>query len=274
MLFTDRKKEMPDKKENRTWYYLIDAFRGFALINMLLFHFCYDVFVIFRQSPGWYYRPLNHAWQQFICISFLAISGISWHFGRHNVRRGILLNFCGLIITAVTLVFLPSEAVWFGILNCIGCCTLLLFPINKLHTVLTRKSAVSGFILSGIGLLVSVFLFFLTRDTALGYLNFFGTRISVPEIFYVPKFMTVFGFPFSGFRSSDYFPLFPWLFIFLAGYYFWALVKPLPRIQKIFTYKVPLLSCAGRNTLWVYMIHQPLLYAAAYFFTEVLGISF
>ena len=35
------------KKDFSKRYGLIDTLRGFALINMVLFHFCYDIFVVY-----------------------------------------------------------------------------------------------------------------------------------------------------------------------------------------------------------------------------------
>ena len=38
--------------KTKTRYYLVDALRGLALINMVLYHFSYDIFVIYRGSAG------------------------------------------------------------------------------------------------------------------------------------------------------------------------------------------------------------------------------
>lgn len=34
-------------------YHLIDALRGFALLNMIVFHLLYDIFVIYRGDFHW-----------------------------------------------------------------------------------------------------------------------------------------------------------------------------------------------------------------------------
>ena len=82
-------------------YHLIDALRGLALLNMLGMHFLYDVNVVFGREPDWYLRPGVYLWQQYICWSFILIAGFSFHWGRkNNLRRGLLLNVCGLVITA------------------------------------------------------------------------------------------------------------------------------------------------------------------------------
>ena len=113
-------------------YHLIDALRGLALVNMLSYHFLYDVNVVYGRNPRWFLRPSVHIWQQYICWSFILIAGFSFHWGRrHNLRRGLFLNACGLVITAVTFFVMPTEAIWFGILSFMGCAVLLTIPLEK-----------------------------------------------------------------------------------------------------------------------------------------------
>ena len=120
---------------------LIDALRGLALLNMLAMHFLYDVNVVFGREPGWYLRPGVHLWQQYICWSFILIAGFAFPWGRRkNLRRGLLLNACGLLITAVTLLFLPEEAIWFGILNFLGCAILLIsYELDEIMSHLEKE---------------------------------------------------------------------------------------------------------------------------------------
>lgn len=37
-------------------FYLIDGIRGLAIVNMVLFHFLYDVFILYGRQPDWYAR--------------------------------------------------------------------------------------------------------------------------------------------------------------------------------------------------------------------------
>lgn len=254
---------MTDQKQSG-WYYLIDGIRGLALLNMLFFHFFYDVYMIFGQDPDWYSQTWVHIWQQYICISFLFISGISWHFSHNNLKRGIRLNLYGLAITAVTLLFLPSQTVWFGILNCIGCATLLLLPLKRF---LTGKNAAAGLVLS-------LLLFLLTWHLTDGYVGIAGIRLRLPDWLYAFRPMTILGFPYPGFCSSDYFPILPWFFLFLAGYWFWELISQDQTALSVFHKRIPVLSRLGKQTVWIYLLHQPLLYGAAYLLTEVAEISF
>ena len=51
-------------KEKR--YFLIDGIRGAAIINMVLFHFLYDIFIVYERNPLWYDCMPIHIWQQII----------------------------------------------------------------------------------------------------------------------------------------------------------------------------------------------------------------
>lgn len=256
----------------KTWYHLIDAFRGFALLNMLLFHFLYDVNMVFGQNHTWYSRETVHIWQQFICISFLFISGISWHFGKNNMKRAVMLNLYGLCITLVTLVFLPSQVVWFGILNCIGCCILLLQPLHRFLTnkFVSETADPQSVLLCVLGFALSIGAFCFTRQINEGYVGFASHLISVPDILYRFKPFTILGFPYDGFFSSDYFSILPWFFIYLAGYFFWAVARREEQIRTLFCVKVPLFSRIGKKTIWIYLLHQPILYGLAYLIVHFL----
>lgn len=236
-------------KTDKKHYYLIDGLRGLAIINMVLFHFLYDVNVVYGNSPYWFRQPLIHIWQQCICFSFILIAGISFHFSRSNMKRGFLLNFYGIVITIVTLIFLPSEVIWFGILNFIGCAILLLALIQK---PLQKLMPVAGIV-------ISVFLFIFTYHIDDGYLGFFSyPLITIPDFIYQFRILTIFGLPFPGFSSSDYFPIFPWFFLFLCGYFFWSLLSDRKNILSFAEHKIPLLSTLGRYSIWIYLAHQPL----------------
>ena len=234
-------------------YALIDALRGLALLNMLGMHFLYDVNVVFGRDPEWILQPGVFVWQQYICWSFILIAGFAFCWGREkNLRRGLLLNGCGLVITAVTLVFLPEEAIWFGILNFMGCAVLLTIPLEK---GLAKLPPLPGLVLFFV-------LFWLFRHADLGYLGLGGLfRLTLPKALYRFRWLAPLGFPDAGFRSSDYFPMLPWYFLFLCGYELSRIVRARPALRRAAQQlHIPLLSAVGRRTLLVYMLHQPILY--------------
>ena len=233
-------------------YELVDALRGLALLNMLAMHFLYDVNVVFGREPDWYLRPGVHVWQQYICWSFILIAGFAFPWGRRkNLRRGLLLNACGLLITAVTLLFLPEEAIRFGILNFLGCAILLTIPLEPGRKKLPPL----------LGLALFFLLFLLLRHVESGTIALGGLfRVQLPKTLYRFRWLAPLGFPDAHFRSSDYFPMLPWYLLFLCGYELHRIVIPRPALRRLLQTRLPLLSDVGRKTLPVYLLHQPILY--------------
>lgn len=230
-------------------YALIDTIRGLAIVNMVAFHFLYDVFMVYAVDPSWYARPAVHVWQQAICWTFILVSGFVWPWGsRGNLGRGVMLNVFGLAISGVTCLVMPSEAVWFGILNFIGCAVLLMIPLER---ALRRVPA-------AIGLVGSFALFEVFRDVQLGYLGIDGLfRLDLPSWLYDCRVLTPFGFPFDGFSSSDYFPILPWLFLYMCGYFLNRIFARIAVAQRAARHGIAPLSAIGRHGIWIYLAHQP-----------------
>ncbi|MDO4974646.1 MAG: heparan-alpha-glucosaminide N-acetyltransferase [Eubacteriales bacterium] len=229
--------------------HLVDALRGTAVLSMVLFHFCYDVFMILGRDPGWYERRPVSLWQQSICWSFILISGYVWRWGkRHALRRGLLLNACGALVSLVTWLAVPEEAVWFGVLTFLGCAVLLLAAMD---TLLDRQAP-------AVGLAVSALLFLLLRHVAEGWIGLGALQLRLPEALYTCKVLTPLGFPGPAFRSGDYFPLLPWFCLYLCGYFLQPLLLRSARWRKLATRRCAPLGWIGRRSLWIYMLHQPL----------------
>lgn len=218
---------------------ILDTYRGFVIINMIAFHFLYDVFMVFGIDRYWYFEPVNRIWQQFICWSFILLSGWVWPYGaKKALKRGLFVNLCGLIVTVVTILFLPSEIVIFGVLNFIGCAILLMLPLQKL--------------LEKIKPLAGLFLFF---ALFLLFYNCNDWNIGVESILLIPI-----GFPTRGFYSSDYFSILPWFFLYVTGYYLGRFLENKKGFLRICDVKIPVLDIIGRKSIWIYLIHQPLCY--------------
>ena len=67
------------------------------------------------------------------------------------------------------------------------------------------------------------------------------------------------GFTYPGFRSEDYFPLFPYLAVFIAGIIANKLYYYKGRSLFKFNLESRLLEKISRNSLLIYVLHQPVL---------------
>lgn len=234
---------------DKTRYYFVDGIRGVAIINMVIFHFLYDVYIVYEKSPTWYSFPAIHIWQQMICWTFIFISGFVWTWGKtKNLRRGVIFNLLGLLISFITLAIVPTQTIWFGILNFMGCAILLILLLEKL----LKK------IPAAYGMAICFLLFLLCKQIQYGQIGIPGLlQIQVPNLLYDIKILTPLGFPYKGFYSSDYFPVLPWIFLYLCGFYFNQIFTKHSTWQKCAQRKLPCLSVLGSKTIWIYLLHQP-----------------
>lgn len=103
-------------------FWQIDALRGLALLNMLVYHAMYDWVYIFGHASGWYdiWSTHCHVWQQYICWSFILLSGYSFTLSRRPLKNGLLTAACAVVLTVATAVAMPEEVIWFGVLHLQG----------------------------------------------------------------------------------------------------------------------------------------------------------
>ena len=240
-------------------YSLIDAIRGLAVIQMIAYHLCYDIFEVFAVSEGWYLTAGAKIWERFICCTFILISGVSMNFSKHPVRRGLILNLCGFAITAVTVFVMPGQAIWFGILNLLGCAMLFTAALKPFFEKLSPIAGMGG----------SLLLFAVFYGLPRRFTGFFNLRlITLPDALYQFKWLSFTGLKSADFSSSDYFPLLPWVFLFFAGFFLWKTLEKY-RATEIFRPNIPVLGFVGRHSLPIYLLHQPILYGIcclAFFF--------
>lgn len=233
-------------------FHLLDGIRGLAVVSMVLFHFCYDLFIIGGIDPYWYWRPYARIWQILTCCGFILLSGLCFHLGGKRVKNGLMLNGFGLLVTAVTVIVMPREAIWFGVLNCLGCCLLITHLLSPLLERIPWQA----------GGAVSFLLFLLTYRVDNGVLGLGSWVIArLPERWYTVSWLAPLGFPTADFVSSDYFPLLPWLLLYLTGYFLGRIL--LGKRPAVLRNKIPLLDGIGRHSLAVYLCHQPVCMAAA-----------
>lgn len=233
--------------EKRNHY--IDMIRGISLICMILYHFFYDLVYIFKVPVEFYQLDKVKPWQLSIAISFILISGVSLQFYKNHKKQGLIVLLLSFILSFVTYIFIPEESVKFGILSLIGSSIILVDLLNKF---LNKLNPFLGFII-----FISLFLIFYNLPAgSLGVENMEIT--DVPDIVYESKYLYPIGLPHNTFTSSDYFPLMPWWFLFVSGYYLGKILKDKKLLKPMG--KSNIISALGRHSLLVYLIHQPIMY--------------
>ena len=253
---------MNDLQTNSKRNHFIDAYRGFTMISMILYHSCYDYFIAFGRNPDFIRSKAAYLWQQSICISFILVSGIVWPLGKkHAVKRGLILILLGTAITFVTVIFMPSESIYYGILTFMGIATLITVLYDKILYIRKKTSGSNGngkFPAGLVHIIICLILFALTKHLPNGYIGSrFHLLMRFPETLYSYPALAVLGLPPADFFSADYFPVIPWIFMYITGYHLGIIILKNETFQQIGTHRVPFLSWLGTKSLLVYIIHQP-----------------
>jgi uncharacterized membrane protein len=79
------------------------------------------------------------------------------------------------------------------------------------------------------------------------------------------------GITYEGFYSADYFPIFPWIFVFLLGTWLGKLVVERRLPETVYTVSPPFFPSVGRHAFLIYLLHQPVLYALTMGIRRLIG---
>jgi uncharacterized membrane protein len=225
---------------------LLDELRGLAILNMIAYHVCYDLVYIHGFDWPWFRGVWADVWQEAICLSFIAIAGVCTKLSNRPFLRAFKVCACALLVTAVTLYAYPGQLIVFGILHCLGA-SMLLYAVFR--PPFRGMPAPVGFVLA-------LLLALATWNVTSGVLGLGTFSVELPSFLYGTSFLFPFGFRNAGFFSADYFPLFPYLFVFLAGGAAGALAKRLPPFAR--RVHIRPLAYLGRHSLLIYLLHQPI----------------
>ena len=241
---------MPGKRKRLG---LIDTLRGVTILSMVLYHAMWDMVFLKGADIPWYGKAPGFFWQQSICCSFIFLSGFCVLFSRRLFRRGAEVFAAGILVSLVTGLFLPENKILFGVLTLIGTSMLLMAGLEK---KLFRKIGPVP------GLLGSIILFCFLRGINRGFYGFLFLPLGqFPAGLYRGLPMTFLGFTDPAFFSTDYFSFFPWVLLFLCGYYCHRLLRKNNRMESdIWNREIPALSFLGRHSLLIYLTHQIVLY--------------
>lgn len=225
--------------EKKSRIALLDILRGTVMVYMILYHTTYDLKFLYGReipaliTPGNTFFEYLHTF--FLWLLF-AVSGICAGFSRNSLKRGVLLYIVGWLITAFTSLFMPSQIIVFGALSCFGACMVLTDLIKPLLNKIPWTAL----------LIISVVLWVIFD------------KISMPVLDNAAYLYPI-GIRSTGFRSADYFPIIPNIFMFWAGF---ALYRPLTKKglpERLTRLKSGFLGFLGKHSLIIYAVHQPIL---------------
>jgi uncharacterized membrane protein len=227
---------------------VVDVARGAAVAAMIVYHFAWDLsafgFISANVSEdfGWV------AFARLIAASFLFVSGFSLGLADRRgfrparfLRRLVVIAAAAGAVTLVTWFVFPDSFIFFGILHQIALASVLALPFLRLPVVLTLAAAC--------------------------FLLFARSWLANP-LFNAPALLWL-GLYTEPPVSNDYVPVFPWTGIVLLGLaaarlagqgWAWdalARVRAASPIGRA-------LRFAGRHSLAVYLVHQPLLFGLTF----------
>jgi uncharacterized membrane protein len=240
-----------DRRADRFWE--IDCLRGIAVFLMLLYHFLYDLDFFGIENvqvrSGFFLYLGRSAAFLFILISGTALSighsralnkeayGVKTENFSRYLNRGIKLFSMGLVITAVTWIFFPEQYIVFGILHFFGVSAVVVYPFLKYR----KENLFFSLFFCLLGLYL--------RDKTFGF-----------------SALLWLGFTPENFTTLDYFPIFPWFGVLLAGIFLGNCLYEggIRRFNISNSMKNPLsryISIVGKHSLIIYFLHQPLFLA-------------
>ncbi len=229
--------------------HFLDELRGAAILLVVAHHAAWDMHHLFGAGDALLTHPLVVALQPVFAGVFVFVAGMVCNTSRSNLRRGCVTLACALLVTLATRLALPQQTIRFGILHLLGSC-MLLYGWGERWL---RRCP------SGAGFAAAAALFALCWGVPRGYLGWQGLGLALPGQLYRFDLGFVLGLPEAGFASGDYYPLLPWGLLFLAGSFAGRTVFAMRSPGWFFRSRLPALAWVGRHTLWVYLLHQPLL---------------
>lgn len=232
----------------------LDVARGVAILCMASYHFSWDLEFFHYLDQGTVGSGFFKLYARLIASSFLFMAGISLflshgksiNWPKFGQRFGIIAG-AAFAVSVVTWFAMPSGFIFFGILHQIAVASLFGLLVIRLPSPLLILAAVGA-------LFVPEYLKNPFFDQP--WLWWVGLSEALP-------------------RSNDYVPFFPWIAPFLLGLSAAKLLDHFRLIER-FSSEAPLekpvskaFAFAGRHSLAIYLIHQPLLFGLVWCFAQI-----
>ncbi len=240
-----------DKKASHYGY--IDYLRGVALLLMFVYHFSFDLNYYQFIETDFYNNPFWIYFRIIIVSLFLWLVGVSLWLANHNgIKLSRVAKRLGWLIAAAALVSyssyltFPGSYIYFGILHFIIVASI----IGLLFVRLYYSNLLLGIALIIIGTTVSFPAF--NHDM----LQWFGLMTHKPV-------------------TEDYVPFLPWFGVVLLGLFSGPFIFKYRHLAFITRWREKnrfqsTVSCMGRHSLIIYLLHQPLFMGILFVFNLML----
>lgn len=241
---------------------ILDEVRGIAYLAMILYHAYYDIAFVYMHDLPDVLDTVMRFIQPFIAGTFIVVAGISSNYSTNNFKRGVTYFFFAMALTFITAVVMPSEIILFGVLHFLGIAAMIYGFIGKYTESIPWL----------LGVILFSLLFAAAYNIPSGYIGIKGLfSLDMPDFLYGHYWLFPLGFTGSGFYSSDYFPLIPYFFLFLAGASLGVYFKTGRAAKGLYMTRFSGLAFIGRHGLWIYMLHQPVLILLLELFFKLTG---
>lgn len=232
---------------------VIDVMRGVALLAMASYHFTWDLEFFGYAEPGLTAFGNWKIYARCIASTFLFLVGVSLVLAHGNGirwngfwKRLAMVVAAALVITAGTFFAFRDAFIFFGILHQIALASLLGLAFLRLPALVTALVAAAVIALP---------------------LYLRSPFFDHPALWWV-------GLSTTNPRSNDYVPLFPWFGAVLAGMAVTKLASTsglLTRLAELSPGKwARPLVFIGRHSLAFYLIHQPVMIACVWAFSQIM----
>jgi uncharacterized membrane protein len=251
-------------KSNRAFE--LDLLRGFAIFMMILHHFAYDLRFIFEYKVfGFISSECDWFWafpQPFFIFVFIVISGICCQFSRNNFKRALKLGLVAIAFSAVTITadhFFHLEcSVYFNVLHVLTVSTLLFAVFDHFEQKKTGGRESRG----GDMTLFSIVIIFFWLLQAI---RFYHDKIKCGWV----SILGIDPHPDYALAIGDEMGLIPWVGVFFLGvligrHVYKSKETLFPNTPKAVHAVSRPFEWIGRNSLLVYILHQPVILGILY----------
>lgn len=267
----------PFKKNIKSRIWEVDFFRCICILFVLFDHLMYDFtalpywsnnFYIMGKTPFYYIsefadvywsHPIRIAVRIALVFLLVLLSGLSSSLSRSNSKRLVKLTAASVLVSTVTilmdLMFGMGISIYFGILHILSLSLLIYMLLNKLWNNKYFFLIVGAIIIAG-SLLI--------KFNSVPYYHTFS---------YPAFFESIIGLCMIG---ADSYGILPYTGIFLVGVFLGRLLYE-DKTSLLPSFNVSALkpfNFIGRNTIYVYIIHQPIILGIVMLIALMAGYQF